>query len=109
LKNTQQEIAKWREYSSFIVKAVAESLIAANVSDEEIKWLITAHKDLLVEIVVRAGEISDLVVRNQGQQLFSFLLPKILELNLPMREEIEVMYVKIVLKPQERLNKKIAE
>ena len=48
------------------------------------------------------------MVRNQAQQLFTYLLPKILDLNLPMREEIEVMYVKIVLKPQERLNQKLA-
>lgn len=106
-KNTATEIAQWREYTSFIVKAVTESLVAANSAEEEIKWLILAHKDLIVEIVCKAGESQDLIVRNQGQQLFAFLMPKILELDLPMREELEVMYVKIVLKPQERLNTKL--
>ena len=82
-------------------------MLAVNTADEEIKWLILAHKEMIVEIVCKAGESQDLVVRNQGQQLFAFLMPRILELDLPMREELEVMYVKIVLKPQERLNAKL--
>ena len=44
-KNTAQEIAQWREYTSFIVKAVTESLLAANQAEEEIKWLLQTHKD----------------------------------------------------------------
>ena len=42
-------------------------MLAVNTAEEEIKWLILAHKEMIVEIVCKAGESQDLVVRNQGQ------------------------------------------
>lgn len=56
---------------------------------------------MLVEIVCRTGECSDIVVRSQSHPLFLFLLKQILEHKLPYREEIEFMYTKVVLKPLE--------
>ena len=42
-----------------------------------------------------------------AQLLFSLVLNKVLELNVPYREEIEVLYTKLLLKPLELLDQKI--
>ena len=51
-----------------------------------------------------AGEFPDIVVRTMAQLLFSQVLQKVLELEVPFREEIEVLYVKLLLKPIEQLD-----
>jgi hypothetical protein len=48
-----------------------------------------------------------MIIRNLGQQMFSMLLKKILELQLPMREEVEILFVKVALKPLFELEKKL--
>lgn len=55
-----------------------------------------------------AGEFQDIVVRSMAQLLFSQVLQKVLELQIPYREEIEVLYVKLLLKPLEQLDQKMA-
>ena len=43
-----------------------------------------------------------------AQLLFQQVLSKVLELEIPFREEIEVLYVKLLLKPLELLDQKMA-
>jgi len=63
-------------------------------------------KDLLIELVCLAGESKEIIIRCQAQALFTFFLRKILTLKLPYREEVEVMYIKLVLKPLEVLGRR---
>ena len=58
-----------------------------------------ASKDSLFETLCLGAEQEDIMIRNQTQQLFSYLLSMILECKLPMREELEILLVKIVMKP----------
>ena len=50
-----------------------------------------------------------MIIRNLGQQIFAMLLRKILELQIPMREEVEVMFIKVALKPLMELEKKLKQ
>ncbi len=65
-------------------------------------------KNKLFEVVCTAAEFDDIMIRNQAQQLFTFMLQHILDRNLPLREELEILLVKIVLKPALTLAKKLA-
>ena len=44
-----------------------------------------------------------------AQLAFSHVLQKVLELQVPFREEIEVLYVKLLLKPLELLDQKMSQ
>jgi hypothetical protein len=48
------------------------------------------------------------MIRNQAQQLFTSLLCLILDNKLPLREELEILLVKVVLKPAINLAKKLS-
>ena len=41
-----------------------------------------------------------------AQLLFSSLMQQVLDLHVPFREELEVLYVKLLLKPLEQLDKR---
>ena len=58
-------------------------------------------------MLCRAGEFENIGVRTQAQLLFSQVLSKVLELEIPFREQIEVLYVKLLLKPLEQLDLKM--
>jgi len=74
----------------------------------ELRKFIIEEKEILFQVMCRAGEFSNIVVRNQAQLLFCQVLTKVLEFSIPFREEIEVLYVKLLLKPLEQLDQKMA-
>ena len=57
-------------------------------------------------MLCRAGEFDSIVIRNMAQLLFSSLMQQVLDLHVPFREELEVLYVKLLLKPLEQLDKR---
>ena len=66
-----------------------------------------SERESFLHVLCCAGECTDIAVRNMAQLLFSLVLNKVLELNVPYREEIEVLYTKLLLKPLELLDQKI--
>jgi len=77
------------------------------VNDQsELKSLILEHRDLLMEMICLGGESQLIVIRSQAQSFFRFVLSKVFELNLELREELEIMFSKLVLKPLEQINNK---
>lgn len=100
----------WRDYVTFLVKAVSEILSSMwQNSQQETSKFILLNKDLLMKIICQAGELNDLVVKIQTKNLFTILLPIIFTENLPMREELEILFVKVVLKPLEKLNQTVID
>lgn len=75
--------------------------MARSVSPAEIKSFIVEEKEILFNVMCRAGEFPDIVIRSMAQLLFSQVLAQVLELSIPFREEIEVLYTKLLLKPLE--------
>jgi hypothetical protein len=69
--------------------------------------MISTLRIPLIEIICVSSEFDDIMIRNQSQQLFSFLLTAILDNKMPLREELEVLLVKVVLKPALTLAKKL--
>ena len=67
--------------------------------DTELSTILMAIKNTMIEVVCTGGELDDIMIRNQSQQLFTLLLKAILDLQLPLREELELMLTKLVLKP----------
>lgn len=68
------EIAIKREYVCFTVKAFMESFQALNRmpdGQEEVKLFILEEKEILFQVICRAGEFKDIVIRNMAQLLFS--------------------------------------
>ena len=70
----------------------------------EFQSFMLEEKEILFQVLCRAGEFNDIVVRNMAQLLFAQVLQKVLEYSIPYREEIEVLYVKLLLKPLEQLD-----
>lgn len=103
-------MATKREYICSIVKAFTESFQAfarQPGSQSELKDFILEEKEILFQVMCRAGEFNDIVVRNMAQLFFSYFLQQVLDLALPFREELEVLYVKLLLKPLEQLDAKL--
>jgi len=99
-------IQSWCEYVSFLVKITGDCLSRVKDTDN-LKEIILTQKEQLMEMCCLAGESNQLVVRSQGQYLFRCLLSNVFSLEIDMREEVEVMYTKVVLKPLELINMKI--
>ena len=96
------DIKRWHENCTVLIKCLTEGLSHMLVSaPAELKWFITEHKTILMQLICLGGENPEIIVRSQAQQLFLFVLKQVLELRLPLREEIEFMYIKVVLKPLE--------
>lgn len=78
-------------------------------NQNELKCLILEHKDLLMEMICLSGESTLIMIRSQAQSFFRFILAKVFELDLEVREELEIMFSKLVLKPLEQINVKIVK
>ena len=52
-----------------------------------------------IQVVCLAGEATDIIVQSQAQQLFTFVLHKLISED--KREEIEVLYMRMVIRPIE--------
>lgn len=109
---TPSDVAVTTEYVTFIVKAFSECFNSlpksqGAQSNAELKTFILEEKEILLQVLCRAGEFQNIIIRNQAQLLFSQILAKVLELAIPFREEIEVLYTKLLLKPLEQLDQKI--
>ena len=61
--------------------------------------LILTLKNDLFEVICTGAECEDVLVRNQTQILFTYVLQQILSGDIPLREELEILLVKVVLKP----------
>jgi hypothetical protein len=70
--------------------------------------VLTTLKNELFELICTGAELEDIMVRNQCQQLFTHVLTTILDQNLSLREELEVLLVKVVLKPAVSLAKRLS-
>jgi hypothetical protein len=102
------EISASREFMMCLVKAMYEFIHSIfSASDEEAVWLFDQASPQLIQFVCQASENQSIIIRNQAQQLFALLLKKVLQLRLPLREEIEVMFIKVALKPLLDLEQKL--
>jgi hypothetical protein len=88
---------KVKEYICFLIKTIEDSI--KKVPLEELSSFLLSIKSDIFELICTGAELEDIMVRNQSQQLFTYLLTQILNQNMPLREELEYLYVKIVLKP----------
>lgn len=86
------------EYIIFMIKTIEDCLRKIK-DDTELCSLILILKNVIIEVICVGGENDEIMIRNQSQQLFSLLLKIILDLKLAMREELELMFTKLVLKP----------
>ena len=88
------------------MKAFSESFaaLARAPNQNEVRNFIIKDKEILFQIMCVAGEFQDIAIRSMAQLLFQQVLQKVLELEIPFREEIEVLYVKLLLKPLELLD-----
>ena len=62
-----------------------------------------------MEMICLSGESTLIMIRSQAQSFFRFILAKVFELDLEVREELEIMFSKLVLKPLEQINVKIVK
>ena len=64
------------------MKAFSESFLAMSrsCSSSELKSFILEEKEIFFQVICRAGEFNDVVVRSMAQLLFSLVLQKVLEL-----------------------------
>lgn len=86
------------------MRAFSESFTAlARSGEESVTAFLLEEREVIFNVLCRAGESQDIVVRNLAQLLFSHLLSTVLHLRVPYREQIEVLYVKLILKPLEQL------
>jgi len=109
---SQDELAIRREYVCSILKAFTESFQAFSRQPgcaSELKKFIAEEKEILFQVMCRAGELQDIAVRIMAQLFFSLFLQQVLDLGVPFREDLEVLYVKLLLKPLELLDDKLTK
>jgi hypothetical protein len=90
-----------------LLKVLEDSL--KKLSLDNLEETIITYKKELFEIVCRSAEQEDITIRAQAQQLLSFMLIFILDRELPLREELEILLVKVVLKPAVSLMKRLSK
>ena len=101
-----QSNLKLKEYICYLIKTLEDCLKKLEL-ETELTEMISTLRVPLIEIICVSSEFDDIMIRNQSQQLFSFLLTAILDNKIPLREELEVLLVKVVLKPALTLAKKL--
>ena len=89
---------KLKDYLCFLIKTL-EDAIRKVPTAEMLKTLILNLKNDLFEVICTGAECEDILVRNQTQILFTYVLQQILSENIPLREELEILIVKVALKP----------
>lgn len=99
---------KLKEYLCFLIKSLEDCLKKIS-SVQELSSIIIELKSNLSEIICLGAENEDIMIRNQAQQLFTPILNFILDHHLPLREELEALLVKVVLKPALQLAKKLQQ
>lgn len=99
--------ARLKEYLCFLLKTLEDSL--KKLPLPSLTNIILSLKAPLCEVICTSAENEDLTIRAQSQQLFTFLLHTILSEGLPLREELEICLVKVVLKPAVNLMKKLTK
>jgi hypothetical protein len=77
------------------------------LNDPNLVELVMTLKKDIIEVLCLTAECEEVLIRNQAQILFTYLLHKILQHQLPMREELEILIVKIALKPAINLAKRL--
>jgi len=108
----QDDLTIRREYVCSILKAFTESFQAFSRQPgcaSELKKFIAEEKEILFQVMCRAGELQDIAVRIMAQLFFSLFLQQVLDLGVPFREDLEVLYVKLLLKPLELLDDKLTK
>jgi hypothetical protein len=88
---------KLKDYLCFLIKTLEDAI--RKVPAEKLTPLILTLKHDLFEVICTGAECEDVLVRNQTQILFTYVLQQILSGNIPLREELEILLVKVVLKP----------
>jgi hypothetical protein len=96
---------KTLEYVCFTIKTIEDCL--KRTSRSQIVALVQSCKAQLIEVICLGSENEEIMVRNQAQQLFTYLTSLIFDNAIPMREELELMMVKVVFKPALQLAKKL--
>ena len=76
---------------------------------QEFGDLIVLNIDDIVEVVCISCEQNELLIKFQAQILFQYLFRIILDQMLPLREQLEIMYIRCVLKPVVTRVKKLKE
>ncbi|CDW90832.1 sec7 domain containing protein [Stylonychia lemnae] len=97
---------KLREYACFSIKTLEDCLNRIS-TQEELTNIIVTLKDKIIETLCICGEFDDIMIRNQAQQAFTLVLKVIVENKIPLREELELLLIKVALKPCIQLAKKL--
>ena len=83
---------KVKEYTCYMIKTLEEVVRKG-------KEIVVSNKNEVFETICLGAECDDIMIRNQSQQLFTYILKLILSNSIPLREELEILLVKVVLKP----------
>ncbi len=62
------------DYAIFMIKTLEDSLKKISRNPAELKQVILKFRTAFVEVTCLGGESEDIMIRNQTQQLFTYLL-----------------------------------